>query len=55
MTAGTGIAAAMKFFGRLPGQTLSQFKDEWHELSPQSRVEISNGLADGTFTYPDPV
>lgn len=47
----TGIAAAMKYFGKLPGQTLSGFKDEWNAIPEQDRAQISTGLADGTLTY----
>lgn len=47
----TGIAAAMKYFGKRNGQTLAEFKGEWDELSAESKAQILAGLNDGSLTY----
>jgi len=47
----SGIGAAMKFFGKLQGQTLTGFRDEWNSLSAADQAQLTKGIQDGTFTY----
>lgn len=47
----SGIAMAMEFFGKLPNQRITEFRDEWNSLSDKDKEEITNGLADGSHTY----
>lgn len=56
----TGIALAMQFFGRKPGQSLSDFRDEWNTLKVPGKTEadqksvqnaIIAGIENGTLTY----
>ena len=47
----TGIATAMKYFGKQQGQGLAQFRDEWQELSADAQAQLADGIADGTLTY----
>lgn len=54
MAQGTGIAAAMKFFGKERGQvrqTLSEFRDEWQGLDETSQAQLVTGITSGTLTY----
>jgi hypothetical protein len=50
-TTASGIGLAWKYFGKLPGQSLSEFKAEWGELSDKSKAEPTAGLSDGTESY----
>lgn len=50
-TKSTGTVTAMKFFGKLPGQKLAEFKAEWMALSEADRTAITNGIENGSFTY----
>jgi hypothetical protein len=50
-TTASGIGLAWKYFGKLPGQTLTEFKAEWGELSDKSKAELTAGLSDGTESY----
>lgn len=34
-----------------PRKTLKSFSAEWKALSDKDKVEIKEGLSDGTFTY----
>lgn len=47
----TGVAPAMKYFGKLPGQSLADFKDEWLTLSPDSRKQLVEGITNGSLNY----
>jgi hypothetical protein len=49
----SGIGKAMKFFGRLQGQSLSAFKEEWDALSVESKAQITAGLSgdEPSLTY----
>ncbi|MBP8211440.1 MAG: hypothetical protein KAY11_17875 [Ilumatobacteraceae bacterium] len=47
----SGVAAAVKFFGKLPGQSLAEFAKEWNELSDESKTQLANGINDGSLTY----
>lgn len=38
------LTAALDFFGVREGQTKLQFGQEWKELSPESKKEITDGL-----------
>ena len=51
MPAPSGIGLAMKFFGKRDGQTLSEFRDEWNDLSENGKANLTEGLASGTLTY----
>ena len=51
MPAPSGIGLAMKFFGKRDGQTLSEFRDEWNQLSNPAKDQLTEGLASGTLTY----
>ena len=39
------ISAIMAYFGRKPGQSLSEFNDEVKKLSPESKTELAIGAA----------
>jgi hypothetical protein len=51
MATASGVGLAYKYFGKLPGQTLADFKDEWQKLSDKSKIQLTAGLSDGTETY----
>lgn len=52
VAAPSGIGGVMKFFGRKPGQSLSDFKkEEWDKLTDQDKADLAQGIGDGTFTY----
>lgn len=38
------IGACQDFFGRLPGQTLGQFSEDFKKLTEKDKEEIRNGL-----------
>lgn len=39
------------YFGRKPGQTLGEFGAEINELSMEEKVQIADGIEDGTLNY----
>jgi hypothetical protein len=39
------------FFGKLPGQTLKGFSDEWKALSDEDKSQIKEGIGNGTLNY----
>jgi hypothetical protein len=41
----TAMAIINEFFGRKPGQTLTEFAAEIKELSPEEKAELVNGAA----------
>ena len=46
------IAAVKKYFGNKPGENgLAAFKAEWDALTDQDKLDLSNGLLDGTYNY----
>ena len=45
------LGLCMKFFGKLPGQTLSQFRDEWNKLSDADKAQLGEGLTNESLTY----
>jgi hypothetical protein len=49
----SGIGKAMKYFGKLPGQSLTAFKAEWEELSATDKEQITAGLSgdEPSLTY----
>jgi hypothetical protein len=51
MATPSGIALAMKYFGKKSGQTLAEFKDEWNELSDGSKSQLAIGLSDDSLSY----
>jgi hypothetical protein len=51
MTQQTGIAIAMRYFGKKDGQGLAQFRDEWQELDEASQAQLADGVRDETLTY----
>lgn len=51
MPEGTGVAKAMKYFGKRAGDTLVGFKNEWQALTDEDQRQIRQGLEDGTLTY----
>lgn len=63
MAGQTGIAVAMKFFGKKrvfdeasPNgreQRIAEFKEEWDNVPANDKAEILAGIADGSMTYPD--
>jgi hypothetical protein len=56
-TTTSGIGLAWKYFGRLTidgkTQSLAEFRDEVKKLTDTSKAELTQGLSDGTLTYPD--
>jgi len=44
------VAACQDFFGRLPGQTLGQFSEEFKKLTEQDKLEIKEGLIKNGYT-----
>lgn len=46
-----GVAKAMKFFGKQPGQSLSDFAAEWKTLTEDDKDQLIAGITDGTFNY----
>lgn len=38
------VAACQDFFGRLPGQSLGQFSEEYKKLTEKDKEEIREGL-----------
>ena len=51
MAAPSGIALAMKYFGKRDGQSLAEFRGEWNKLSNPAKDQLTTGLTDGTLTY----
>lgn len=47
----SGIGLAMEFFGKLPGQKITEFRDEWNTLSDTDKEQLTAGLSDGSLTY----
>lgn len=39
------------YFGRKPGQNLMEFGQEINELSEKEKIQIADGIEDGTLTY----
>lgn len=50
-TPNTGAGTLHKYFGRLPSQSVTKFRDEIMELSSKAREQLVNGIKDGTLTY----
>lgn len=48
---GAGVNELNKFFGRKPGQSLSEFGQELKELTLDDKVQLVGGIVDGTLTY----
>lgn len=46
-----GVSLLMKFFGRLPGQTLADFAAEARQLTDADFTEIKAGIENGSLTY----
>ena len=40
-----------KFFGRLPGQDLPGFMQEFKKLTDEDKKQLADGIADGSLTY----
>lgn len=51
MAAPSGVGTAMKFFGKLPGQSLTAFRDEWQAMSELDREQVAAGILDDSLTY----
>lgn len=49
--AAASIKAIKEFFGLRPGDTLKSFTAEWAGLSDTDKVQIRNGIGDGSFAY----
>lgn len=47
----TGVAAAAKYFGKKPGQSLSEFATEWNELTDDDKAQLVAGINNGSLTY----
>jgi hypothetical protein len=48
----SGIAKLLKFFGKLPGQSLGEFKkDEWDKMTEKDRKQLINGIVDESLDY----
>ena len=41
----------VKFFGKLPGQSLAEIAAEMKPLTDSDVDQLYNGIADGTLTY----
>lgn len=41
----------LDYFGRKPGQALSEFTAEFKALDEESQAQIRAGIGDGTLTY----
>lgn len=50
-TAQATLKQVADYFGRLPGQTLKAWTEEWKQLSDEDKEQIKDGIGDGTLTY----
>lgn len=48
---GGGVSELNKYFGRKPGQSLTDFGAELKELTLNDKVQLVGGIVDGTFNY----
>lgn len=39
------------FFGKLPGQNLSDFMEEYKALSSEDKSQLAEGIRNGSLTY----
>jgi hypothetical protein len=51
MSAKSGIALTMAYFGKKEGQRIAEFKAEWDALTADNKAQLTAGLSDGTLTY----
>ena len=45
------VKQVQELFGRLPGQSLTDFAAELKSLTEQDRIDLANGMSDGTLSY----
>lgn len=43
--------AINKYFGKLPGQTTTEFLSEYKKLTESDRQELADGIRNGSLTY----
>lgn len=48
---GFSVKTLMKFFGKKEGQDLASFGQELKELSDAEKIQLCNGIEDGTLNY----
>lgn len=48
---GAGVSELNKYFGRKPGQSLTDFGAELKDLTLNDKVQLVGGIVDGTFNY----
>jgi hypothetical protein len=45
------VAKIVKFFGKKPGQSLSEFAAEYKELTETDKQQLFDGISDGSLNY----
>jgi hypothetical protein len=46
-----GLKETLDYFGKKEGQTLSDLRKEWMELSEDERTVLREGIGNGSYTY----
>ena len=45
------VGTVSKYFGKLPGTTLVDFKNEYNKLTAEDKLQLTKGILDGSLTY----